>query len=142
MSTNARSNCASPKIRAMPNKPDTFLRRVREQQGRRAENAAALWLQMKGYRILARRVRTPACEIDLIAGRRNLLVFVEVKSRATQDKALESVMPDLRRRIEAAARIWVSGRPKLRSHPWRFDIVLLAPGRLPRHMRDAWRAEG
>ncbi|MFT3722774.1 MAG: YraN family protein [Hyphomonadaceae bacterium] len=126
----------------MAKKPDTFLRRVREQPGRRAENAAALWLQMKGYRILARRVRTPACEIDLIAGRKNMLVFVEVKSRAPQDKASSSATPDLRRRIEAAARIWVSGRPKLQSHPWRFDIVLLAPGRLPRHMRDAWRAEG
>lgn len=123
-------------------KPDTFLRRLREQQGRRAENAAALWLQMKGYRILARRVRTPDCEIDLIAGKKNMLIFVEVKSRTTQDKAIESVTPDLRRRIEAAARIWVSGRPKVQTHLWRFDIILLAPGRLPRQMRDAWRAEG
>ncbi len=126
----------------MAKKPDTLLRRLREQQGRRAENAAALWLQLKGYRILARRVRTPACEIDLIAGRKSMLIFVEVKSRTTQDKALEFVTPDLRRRIEAAARIWVSGRPKLQGHLWRFDIVLLAPGRLPRHMCDAWRAEG
>ncbi len=125
----------------MAKKPDTFLRRLREQQGRRAENAAALWLQLKGYRILARRVRTPACEINLIAGRKNMIVFVELKSRAAQDKAFESVTPDLRRRIEAAARIWVSGRPKLQTRLWRFDIVLLAPGRLPRHMRDAWRAE-
>ena len=129
-------------MRMMAKKPDTFLRRLREQQGRRAENAAALWLQMKGYRILARRVHTPACDIDLIAGKKNLLFFVEVKSRATQDKALESVTPDLRRRIESAARIWISSRPKLQTHLWRFDIVLLAPGRLPRHMRDAWRAEG
>lgn len=138
MSTNARWNFVK---QAMPKKPDTFLRRVREQQGRRAENAAALWLRLKGYSILARRVRTPACEIDLIAARKNMLVFVEVKSRATQDKALESVTPDLRRRIEQAARLWVSARPKLQSHLWRFDIVLLAPGRLPRHMRDARRAE-
>ena len=128
--------------KAMTKKPENaILRRLRERKGRRAENAAALWLQLKGYRILDRRARTPACEIDLIAAKKNMLVFVEVKSRRTQDKALESVTPQLRRRLEQAARIWVTSRHKLQKHLWRFDIVLLSPGKLPRHMRDAWRAE-
>ncbi|MDP3494140.1 MAG: YraN family protein [Hyphomonadaceae bacterium] len=123
-------------------KPENaILRRLREKKGRRAENAAALWLQLKGYRILDRRARTPACEIDLIATKKNMLVFVEVKSRRTQGAALESVTPQLRRRLEQAARIWVTSRHKLQKHLWRFDIVLLSPGKLPRHMRDAWRAE-
>jgi len=120
---------------------NTILRRLRERKGRRAENAAALWLQLKGYRILDRRARTPACEIDLIATKGNRLVFIEVKSRRTRESALESVTPQLRKRIEQAARIWVTGRHKLQKHLWRFDIVLLAPGRLPRHMLDAWRSE-
>jgi putative endonuclease len=128
--------------KAMTKKPENaILRRLRERKGRRAENAAALWLQLKGYRILDRRARTPACEIDLIAVKKNMLVFIEVKSRRTQDAALESVTPQLRRRLEQAARIWVTSRHKLQNHLWRFDIVLLSPGRFPRHMRDAWRAE-
>ena len=118
-----------------------ILRRLRERKGRRAENAAALWLQMKGYRILDRRARTPACEIDLIATKKNLLVFVEVKMRARHETALEAVTPGLRRRIEQAARTWTTRRHKLQNHIWRFDIVLMSPGRFPRHMSDAWRAE-
>jgi len=125
----------------MTKKPDSsILRRLRERKGRRAENAAALWLQLKGYRILDRRARTPACEIDLVAAKKNMVIFVEVKSRLTHEKALESVTPQLRKRLEQAANLWVSRHHKLREHIWRFDIVLLAPGRFPRHMRDAWRA--
>ena len=128
--------------KAMTKKPENaIIRRLRERKGRRAENAAALWLQLKGYRILDRRARTPACEIDLIAVKKNMLVFIEVKLRARQDAALESVTPALRRRIEQAARIWATSRHKLRDHVWRFDIMLLSPGKFPRHMRDAWRAE-
>lgn len=120
----------------------TATRRKREAAGRRAETAAALWLQLKGYRILDRRARMPACEIDLVARKGRMLVFVEVKTRRTQDMALESVTPQLRKRLEQAANQWVSRRRGLQQHLWRFDIVMLAPGKLPRHMRDAWRAQG
>ena len=116
-------------------------RRRRERAGRRAEIAAALWLQLKGYRILDRRARMPACEIDLVAQKGKFVVFVEVKSRRTLALALEAVTPQLRERLEQAANQWVSRRRHLQQALWRFDAVLLAPGRLPRHMRDAWRAE-
>jgi putative endonuclease len=116
-------------------------RRKFERSGRRAETAAALWLQLKGYRILDRRARTPLGEIDLVAARGKMLVFVEVKSRPTFTAALEAVTPELRRRVEQAARLWVSRHRKTQDWLWRFDVVLLSPGRLPRHMRDAWRAE-
>lgn len=116
-------------------------RRRRELAGRRAETAAALWLQLKGYRILDRRARMPACEIDLIALKGRTLVFVEVKSRKTLAAALEAVTPQLRARLEQAANQWIPRKPKLAQFIWRFDAVLLAPGRLPRHVRDAWRAE-
>ena len=115
-------------------------RRRREQAGRRAENAAALWLQLKGYRILDRRARMPACEIDLVARKGRFVVFVEVKSRRSLAQALEAVTPQLRNRLEEAANQWVSRRRGLQEALWRFDVVLLAPGRLPKHMRDAWRA--
>ena len=98
----------------MTKKPENaILRRLRERKGRRAENAAARWLQLKGHRIIDRRARTPACEIDLIATKKNLLVFVEVKVRARQATALT---PQLRRRIEQAARTWSTSHHKLRSH--------------------------
>jgi putative endonuclease len=99
-----------------------------------------LWLQLKGYRILDRRARMPACEIDLVARKKKMLVFVEVKARRTLDAAREAVTPDLRKRLEDAARQWTSRRQQYASHLWRFDMVLLTPGRLPRHVRDAWRA--
>jgi putative endonuclease len=123
-------------------KPDwTALRRQREGAGRRAETAAALWLQLKGYRILERRVRTPVGEIDLVAARGKMLVFVEVKSRATLAAAQEAVTPETRRRIAEAARLWVSRHRRMQDWRWRFDIVALAPGRLPKHLPGAWRQD-
>ncbi len=123
-------------------KPDASrTRRRRERSGRNAENAAALWLQIKGYRVLERRARTPACEIDLVVRKGRMLVFVEVKSRRTIDAAREAVTPELRRRLEQAAKLWAGRRRDAQSLLWRFDMVLLAPGRLPLHVRDAWRAE-
>ena len=123
-------------------KPDASgQRRRREQSGRRAETAAALWLQLKGYRVLERRARTPACEIDLVVRKGRTLAFVEVKSRRTIDAAREAVTPDLRRRLEQAAHLWAGRRRNVGDLIWRFDMVLLAPGRLPLHVRDAWRAQ-
>ncbi|MDZ4760970.1 MAG: YraN family protein [Alphaproteobacteria bacterium] len=119
----------------------TLRRKLREKRGRRAEDVAALWLRLKGYHILDRRARTPHGEIDLIASRGAILAFVEVKARSRIEVALVAVTPELRRRIEAAARLWVSRRRGLETRNWRFDIVAIAPGRLPRHLRDAWRAE-
>lgn len=116
-------------------------RRRRERAGRGAEAAAALWLQLKGYRILAQRVRMPACELDIIARKGRMLVFVEVKSRRTIAAAREAVTPDLRRRLEQAAHQWSGRLRNANELLWRFDMMLLAPGRLPLHVRDAWRAE-
>jgi len=115
---------------------------MHERRGRQAEAAAALWLQLKGYRILERRARTPNGEIDLVAAKGKMLIFVEVKSRPSFEAALEAVTPQTRRMIEQAARLWVARKRAMQDWLWRFDIVLLAPGRLPRHMADAWRAEG
>jgi len=123
-------------------KPDVSRqRRRREQSGRRAETAAALWLQLKGYRVLERRARTPACEIDLVVRKGRTIAFVEVKSRRTIAAAREAVTPDLRRRLEQAAHLWAARRRNVGDLIWRFDMVLLSPGRLPLHVRDAWRAE-
>ena len=131
---NVRCSCASRQ--KMKKADGGRQRRLREQAGRRAETAAALWLQLKGYRIPDRRARMAASEIDLLARKGRFRVFSEVKSRRTQ-----ALVPQLRTRLEEAANQWASRRRGLQDLLWRFDAVLLAPGRLPRHMRDAWRAQ-
>jgi len=116
----------------------TRSRRKAESRGRSSETLAALLLQLKFYRILGRRVRTKAGEIDLVArAPSGVLCFIEVKARADNRAALESVGPGQRARIQRAASLFVAGKPALARKGMRFDIVTVAP--LPRHIRDAWR---
>ena len=107
--------------------------------GRRAEVLAAIWLMLKGYRILGFRLRTPQGEIDLLAQRGAVLAVVEVKRRQTLDLALETVSPDQRDRLRRAGAAIASRRPRLQNLAVRLDLVALAPGRLPIHSPDAWR---
>jgi putative endonuclease len=103
-----------------------------------AESRAAVWLIAHGYRILARRWKSPLGEIDIIAARRRLLIFVEVKARATLDEAAESVTERQKRRIAAAAEVWLASYPQPAIRDIRFDAILVAPGRLPRHIPAAF----
>jgi len=114
-------------------------RQAAEKRGRKGEWLAALFLQVKGYRILDRRVRTPMGEVDLIAKRGRLVAFVEVKHRKTLDLAAESVTQRAWQRIDRASEFWMARHPALADGGWRYDIVAVAPGRLPRHIREAWR---
>ncbi|HTT96437.1 MAG TPA: YraN family protein, partial [Rhizomicrobium sp.] len=109
-----------------------------EKRGRRSETWAALLLRLKGYRILGRRVRTHAGEIDLIARTPSgLICFIEVKARGDESTAIESVGPRQRSRIARAAEVYVAGKPELARNGMRFDIVTVHPRRLPRHFPDA-----
>jgi putative endonuclease len=103
-----------------------------------AESRAAALLVAKGFRILARRWRSPLGEIDIVARRRRLLVFAEVKARPTIDEAAESVNVRQRRRIAAAAEIWLAVNPDDSIHDIRFDAILVAPGKIPRHIVAAF----
>jgi putative endonuclease len=105
-----------------------------------AESRAAMLLIAKGFRILARRWRSPVGEIDIIARRRQLLVFVEVKARATIDDAAWSVTDRQRVRIIQAAQAWLARHADDRIHDIRFDAVLVAPGRIPVHVPAAFDA--
>lgn len=116
-------------------------RKKAERRGRWAETLAAFSLMLKGYTILARRVRTPSGEIDLIARRKTLIAFIEVKARKTHTLALQSVTPKAERRIARAAEIWMSRRTDLADYDWRFDVITVSPWRWPKHLRDAWRPE-
>ena len=116
-------------------------RQVAFRLGISAESRAAAFLIAKGFRIIARRWRSPAGEIDIIARRRNLLIFVEVKARETLDGAAESVTPMQKRRICAAAEAWPAGNPDTSVTDMRFDAVLVAPGSIPRHIPAAFEVE-
>jgi putative endonuclease len=108
--------------------------------GLSAESCAAAYLIAKGYRILARRFRTPHGEIDIIARRRNLIAFVEVKARASLDEAAFAVTPRQQARIINAAQAWLAVHPEHAEFELRFDVILIAPRHLPRHLLAAFDA--
>jgi putative endonuclease len=109
--------------------------------GLSAESRAAAYLIAKGYRIVARRFRSPVGEVDIVARRGRVLIFVEVKARNRLDDAAESVVPRQQRRIAAAAAAWLAAHPgDVESHI-RFDAVLVAPGRIPRHIPAAFETD-
>jgi putative endonuclease len=118
---------------------DQQARQEAEAGGRRAEALAVLWLRLKGYRILDRRLKTPVGELDLVARRGKVICFVEVKARTTMDAALEALGPKQRHRIERAAAWWCTHRQQDPTISLRFDLIAVAPGHRPIHVVDAWR---
>lgn len=116
-------------------------RRQAYRHGLLAETAAAWLLRLKGYRILARRVRTPMGEIDLVARRGRTLAFVEVKARPTDGEAMEAVTARQARRLVGAARYWITTQDGGPAGDCRFDIVLVKPYLLPRHLPNAFGAD-
>lgn len=116
-------------------------RRASERHGRFAETVAALFLNLKGYRTIARRFRSPLGEIDLVMQRGSTLVFVEVKARRTQDAAILAITPSARGRLIRAAESFVARHPKATGLTLRFDIVAVLPRRLPRHIVDAFASD-
>jgi putative endonuclease len=106
--------------------------------GLSAETRAAALLLAKGFRIAARRWQSPVGEIDLVVRRGRLLVFVEVKARHAFDDAAEAVTLRQQRRISAAAKAWLARHAEDLERDIRFDAVLVAPWRLPRHIPAAF----
>ena len=82
----------------------------------------------------------PAGRSGIIARRRNLLIFVEVKARDTLDEAAWSVTERQQARIIAAAELWLAQNPDPRIQDIRLDVMLVAPGRVPRHIPAAFDA--
>lgn len=112
--------------------------------GRAAESLCAARLRLSGYRIVTRGYRVPVGEIDIVARRRDMLVFVEVKARAHLEDAMTAVAPRQRQRVVRAAEVYLAGHPRLASLTTRFDVMIVLPWPDPRclwplHLRDAWR---
>jgi len=127
-----------PKAGAAP--PADPERQVAFRFGLSAESRAAAYLIAKGHRIVARRWRSPVGEVDIVARRRNTLIFVEVKARERLDDAAAAILPRQQRRIIAAAEAWLARHPDDVNSNIRFDVVLVAPRSLPRHIEAAFDA--
>ena len=141
-----KPSAPKPKVLKPAPRPERQKREARPEKiaafglGISAESRAAAWLIAHGYRILARRFKSPLGEIDIIAARRYTLIFVEVKARATLDDAAEAVTERQKQRIAAAAEIWLANNPVPAIRDMRFDAILVAPGKLPRHIQAAFEA--
>ncbi|WP_288936635.1 YraN family protein [uncultured Sphingomonas sp.] len=118
-------------------RPSTPARQAAEAVGRRGERLAGWWLRLKGWRILDRRVRTAAGEVDLVARKGNLVAFVEVKTRASAAD-LDSAIDERRLARVAAAAELLMPRYVAAGDDMRVDVILLAPGTRPRHIENAW----
>jgi putative endonuclease len=115
-------------------------REAAQRRGHRGEALAALLLRLKGHRILGKRIKTHAGEIDLVSlPVFGPVCFVEVKTRNLPRDALEAVGPAQRTRIARAASLYLASRPALARRGMRFDIIAVAP--FPRHFKDVWRAD-
>ena len=122
------------------NRPKTSRARA-DAKGRRAEWLAAWALRLKGWRILAQRVRVHGGEVDLIARRGRVVAFIEVKWR---DRAadLATAIDEYRLRRVAAAATMLAPRYLRAGDDMRIDVMLLAPGRWPHHLRNVWMSRG
>lgn len=108
--------------------------------GRRGETLAAWYLRLRGYKIIATRYKTPIGEIDLIARRFGVTVFVEVKARQRQEMLADALSAVNTRRITRAAQYFITRHPALANADLRFDVIFLAPLSWPRHVRNAFDA--
>ncbi|HEY6868475.1 MAG TPA: YraN family protein [Novosphingobium sp.] len=111
-------------------------RRSAEARGRRGEVLAAWYLRCKGWRVLARRVKTPRGEIDLVVRRGRVVACIEVKWRASGAELALALDHYRLRRVGAAAEA-VAARYLRPGDDLRVDAILLAPGRWPRHIANA-----
>jgi putative endonuclease len=115
-------------------------RSTNHRRGLRAENLAAGYLLAKGYRLLARRYKTPVGEIDLIVKRGRTLVFVEVKARTGHAAAAEAIHGRNQQRVVRAAQHYLQAHPEHATLTVRFDAMLLAWYRWPHHIVHAFSA--
>jgi putative endonuclease len=121
----------------MPKAPSPTERQSRYRRGHTAEFAAAAYLIAKGHRILARRFKTGAGEIDLITLKSGRVGFVEVKRRASLAECEASITPKLRQRMRRAADLWLARNEKYQGHDLGFDLVFVLPWRMPVHLQNA-----
>jgi putative endonuclease len=100
------------------------------------EHVGAWYLRCKGYKIIKQRFKSPVGEIDIIAQKGKLLIFVEVKARATLEEAAYAIRASQKSRISRAASAFLKIYPP--PELLRFDVLLIKPWALPHHIEGAW----
>ena len=118
------------------------MRATSYRRGIDAERLCRWALRLKCYRILAVRYQTAAGEIDIVAQRGNTVVAVEVKARESFDRAAEALSAQQQARIARALTIFIQRHPCWTHANLRLDLMLAPPGRWPRHIPNAWQAQG
>ncbi len=127
------------KARPAPGPPADPRRIAADRMGRWAEWRCVWRLRLSGYRVLARRWRATAGEIDIVARRGDVVAFVEVKARANATDAAFALTEPQWRRIARAAETFIARRQGLAGCAIRFDAMLVTPRGWPTHVVDAWR---
>jgi putative endonuclease len=117
-------------------------RRAAERAGHWAEYLAAFCLLLRGYRLLARRHRTPYGELDLIVARGRRIAFVEVKRRPDREAAEASLSAHQAQRMRVAAAHWLARHPTFTQHEIGFDAVFIYPRQLPQYLPDQMQPVG
>lgn len=113
-------------------------RQAAERRGLGAGTLACWYLRLRGWRTLARRVRVPGGEVDIIARRGRTLAFVEVKARATADAAAFA-LDDWRLRRVAVAAERLAPRYMRDCDDVRIDALFIVPRRWPKHLTNVWQ---
>ena len=113
-------------------------RKRSERAGRWAENIAAWYLRARFFSILDQRYKSPGGEIDIIARRGDLIVFVEVKMRKNASRMAEALQAVNQRRIIRAAYFYLAQNPDFADKTLRFDVLFLAPFTWPTHLMGAF----
>jgi putative endonuclease len=113
-------------------------KRRSERKGRHAEVLAALALMLKGYRIVSLRYRTPVGEIDIVARKRDLIAFIEVKARRDLAAGVDAVSYPAQRRIAAAGELFISRQRDPARLSWRHDVIVVSPWKWPVHLEDVF----
>jgi putative endonuclease len=120
----------------MKQKRSAILKQRDQRLGHSAENIAAWALRLKGFRIVARRWSGRHGEIDLIAKRKDLIIFVEVKARRDELAAWAAIGSTKRSRMTSAIGQWVGQHVPPGRFSYRVDAMLVLPWRWPRHVQN------
>lgn len=111
-------------------------------RGHFAEKIACLYLMLKGWwpvkmnYVVGR--GTGAGEVDLILVRGKTLIFVEVKYRPTLVQAMEAITVQNQIRVAKSSAVFLQKNPKYKDYQVRYDAILLAPKKWPKHLQNAW----
>lgn len=122
----------------MSERSATKARRKANFKGHFAEYFAASYLILKGYRIANMRYKTNLGEIDIIARKQDLAIFIEVKARANLQKGVDAVSYQSQTRIKNASDLWLAKQKNPHKFSQRYDIIVVRPWRWPVHFLDAF----